>query len=231
MSIVPSSAAWAQSSGRGSTASGLFGSRSLGSGVQSNSQQQTGAGGTGQVGNGAALQQSQQGVGEISGNERFLRENRQGAFVGSDAGDATNVRSQAGAVRAPNYGNLFQNLFNQQGPAFTNQNNGRGSTPLRIPIKLGFEPRPIATAQVSTAFTNRLTNLPAFRSLGPLEVTMQGQIAVLQGVVASEDDRRLAESLAMLEPAVLGVKNELVVGPVPTKAEVLPPASPTPGLP
>ena len=215
-------------SGRGTSASSLFGNRTLGGGIQSNAQRQEAA----QVGNGQAVEQIQEGAGSLSGDERFLRENRQpGAFVGADTADAVNLRSQMQGQQQQNFGNLFQNLFGN-----TNIQNQNPRTQLRIPISLGFAPRPIATGQVATTFTARLTRLPEFHATGPVEVTMEGRTAVLRGTVASEADRELAEDLAMLEPAVRAVRNELVVDPAATTEEIptpatLTPAPPTPGLP
>lgn len=234
LAVVSADGALAQSmtrggstSGRGTSATGMFGNRTLGGGIQSNAQQQAAT----QVGNGQAVEQMQEGAGAVSGDERFLRENRQpGAFVGADTGDAVNLRSQMqGQVQQQNFGNLFQNLFGN-----ANIQNQNPRTQLRIPIKLGFAPRPIPTTQVAVTFTARLTRLPEFHATGPIEVTMEGRTAVLRGKVASEADRQLAEDLAMLEPAVRAVRNELVVDPAATTEEVPLPAAtglPATGLP
>ena len=57
---------------------------------------------------------------------------------------------------------------------------------------------------------------------GPITVNLVGQTAVLQGTVASDADRQLAEDLARLEPGVMAVQNDLAVVPAPLPAEVLP---------
>ena len=81
--------------------SGLFGSRSLGGGVRS-----------GQGGNpamtgtpGSRVQQAQANAGQVSGQERFLRQNRQpGQFVGADARDSQNFFSQLSGGGVSNSG-------------------------------------------------------------------------------------------------------------------------------
>ena len=222
----------AQSS-RGTSGTGMFGGRTLGGGIQSNRQSSAGQGGAGGAagvgaapGNGAMLQQAQEGVGEVGGSDRFLRENRQGAFVGADTGEVGNTRSLMNNAAMPNFGNIFGNLF--QGREFNANNNAtRGQTPLRIPIRLGFEAKPVVTSEFTSKFANRLSKLPELQVRSPIEVTMEGSIAVLRGTVASEADRKLAGDLAMLEPQVAGVKNELVVGPAETTGEELPLTQPS----
>jgi hypothetical protein len=110
-------------------------------------------------------------------------------------------------------------------------NNGRSSRPLRPQLTVGFA----APVRVQTAVTNnleqtmdrlsrgvsggasaqsarRVSNL-GNRSLNgnSISVSMEGRTAVLSGTVASEHDRVLAERLALLEPGVSAIRNELVV--------------------
>jgi hypothetical protein len=106
----------------------------------------------------------------------------------------------------------LQSLFSQNGFNQNGQGQGQPRMPLTIPIRLGFANRPIATAQFTSRFGQRLAKLPGLKALGPIEVTMEGRKAILRGTVASEDDRQLAAGLAKLEPEVLEVQNELVVG-------------------
>jgi len=46
-----------------------------------------------------------------------------------------------------------------------------------------------------------------------MEVTIEGETAVLRGVVATEHDRRIAEQVARLEPGIRRVENLLTVAP------------------
>jgi hypothetical protein len=154
-----------------------------------------------------------------------------GGFVGADSSDTTNVRSlQAiGMGSTATNGSLtqLQSLFTQ-GLQTLNQNNARApKARIRVPMKLGFSPLPASPVHFRTFGTN-LTRLPGVRFVGPAEAVLEGRTAVLRGKVASEEDRRLAESLAKLEPEVLAVRNELTVDSVATTGEELPAAPQSP---
>jgi osmotically-inducible protein OsmY len=89
-------------------------------------------------------------------------------------------------------------------------------------MRLGFQPVAIEPVRI-TGFAVRLNKIPGLSQLGPIQASLEGRTAVLRGTVASEADRQLAEGLAMLEPEVLAVRNELVVGSPGTTGEALPP--------
>jgi hypothetical protein len=133
-------------------------------------------------------------------------------------------------------GNQFANLFSQigrqmnQGGNF-NQQGGRNTVrpAIRIPLKLGFTPKPVSAPLFTAKFESRIAKLSAITSIGPIRVTMDGSTAILQGVVATGEDRQLAEGVALLEPEVESVRNELTVqGEEPGSAERSPPAATTP---
>ncbi len=114
--------------------------------------------------------------------------------------------------------NQFANLFSQIGRSMNqggnfNQQGGRNAarSTIRIPLRLGFTPKPISAPLFIAKFESRLAKLPAISAIGPIRVTMDGSTAVLTGVVASEQDRQLAEGIALLEPEVETVRNELTV--------------------
>jgi osmotically-inducible protein OsmY len=80
-------------------------------------------------------------------------------------------------------------------------------------IEVGFSvPNPQATAvQTDIAAPMRAPSLsPRF---GTVKVSVQGSVVTLRGTVNSDDDRLLAAQMAMLEPAVSAVQNELIVAP------------------
>ncbi|ADB18322.1 transport-associated [Pirellula staleyi DSM 6068] len=215
-------------SGTSSSSSGLFGSRTQGSGISSRSGGGTSSGGTGGLGDAGAVQ----------GDERYVRGNRDaGSFVGSDSADTAPVGvSQSSGGRGAAGGGI-QSLFGGSGGFADfarqngfNPNQGGGNqsrTQLRIPIRLGFTPEPTNMAGFQTKFETRLTRIPALKRLGPIDVEMLGNTAILRGVVASAEDRQLAEDLAMMEPEVADVDNELIVGPVESKGEELPVPAPS----
>jgi len=181
--------------------------------------------------------------GGVSGSERYVRGNRQNQFVGVGSEDVRAVgvadMSAGGAgqqfgslLGGRNGGNLLGQLmqgsqFNQPGRTQT----GRGSTPqLRVPISLGFTPRPIATSRITAQLQTRLGRLPALTTVGPIEVALEGEAVVLRGTVASEGDRQLAEELLMMAPEVTKVKNELKVQGLADTGASAPPV-PTPANP
>jgi len=161
------------------------------------------------------------------------------AFIGASSENITNVRSLQDVQGANRLGlnargglnslGGLQNLFSQQGLFNQNGQQGQGQarSPLTIPIRLGFPNRPVIAAQFTPRFQQRLAKLPGLKALGPIEVTMEGRTAVLRGTVASEADRELAAGLAKLEPEVLEVQNELVVGSAETTAEESSPEPPS----
>ena len=71
----------------------------------------------------------------------------------------------------------------------------------------------------------------------PIRVVMEAETVTLRGVVQTAHDRVLAEQLALLEPGVRRVRNELTVGPVgpapsgPAAATDLPEVPEAPELP
>ena len=96
---------------------------------------------------------------------------------------------------------------------------------LRVPVRLGFEiPVTVASQnQITSQFAARLPKFPSLKLTSPVDVYMDGKTVVLKGSVASEHDRDLAERLALLEPGIASVRNELQVNPsAPPELELLP---------
>lgn len=212
------------------TSTSPFGSRTTGGAGGTTAPRNTSAPRT-STGGTSAEQPSlmQEASGTVSGNERYIRGNRQGQFVGAGSEDArlTGV-SQAIGAGGPGgqanrmggrngniLGQLIQSQFNPQ--AF-NMGGQAGRTPIRIPIRLGFTPNPAPPAKFTAQFATRLGRLPALTTVGPIEVQLEGETVVLRGTVASEGDRQLAEEIALLEPGVSKVKNELQVQEADTNA-------------
>lgn len=165
-------------------------------------------------------------------NQAIQLQQTPGQFVGADSQDAVNLRSMqaAGQSRtgAQSGMNQLQNLFSQ-GLQQLNQQTQRAARPqIRVPLRIGFQPQSVSVAHVRR-FESHLAKLPAIRFIGPAQVVMEGRTAILRGTVATEDDRRLAERLAMMQPEILAVKNELQVDSSATTAspgpEALPPAT------
>jgi len=118
-----------------------------------------------------------------------------------------------------------QTGFNAQQAQRSQQGGTQSQSQIRIPLRLGFQPPAVAAPRFNVNFSERLAKTPSFQRVGRINVSLEGRTAVLRGTVASEADRQLAASLARLEPEVLAVQNELVVGSGETTGEILPPAS------
>jgi len=120
-----------------------------------------------------------------------------------------------------------QNQFNQQQAQKNARGNTQAQSQFRVPLRIGFQPQPVPSTAIS-GYVQRLPKIPGLARIGPIQASLEGRTAVLRGTVASEADRQLAEGLARLEPAVMAVRNELVVGNPTnpgTTVEALPPAS------
>lgn len=78
-------------------------------------------------------------------------------------------------------------------------------------IEIGFEvPAPQVAAIAATVATTLGTNNPGSRFRG-VQVAFEGGTAILRGVVATPNDRILAEQIALLEPSVSAVRNNLTI--------------------
>lgn len=221
----------------GTSGSGMFGGRAVGSSFSaapSNFSGSAGAraaaagGGLGALGAGGvggslagATTRGDATTGQVTGNERFLRNNRRtGQFVGADTADANNFFSQLSGLAATQ-GARGQN--NQQ-----NSNNVRlMPTKARVQLTPGFAYSAPGGDRVSTTLQQRLEKSQRIERLGPIAVRLEGRTAVLSGSVATEHDRDLAERVALLEAGVAAVRNELTVGPPPSPQSELP-TPPTP---
>jgi hypothetical protein len=115
-----------------------------------------------------------------------------------------------GMGRMGGFGNMFGNQFGMN--QSTNQG---GGSKLRIPTKIGFSaPATPAMATVrSQRFASRIPKIPSFKGVSGLSVEMAGETAVIRGTVQSAEQRELVERLAMLEPGISAVQNELQVVP------------------
>jgi hypothetical protein len=131
-------------------------------------------------------------------------------FVGRDGADmqGLNQMGQAGAQ-----------FFNQMNRNMRRQNRDQSSTPsvqnvqqpMRVNLQVAFAaPRP-APAVLATTITTRMTSILAEHGMAAPQIIMDGDVAVLRGVAATESQRLLYEKLVALEPGVRGVRNEMVV--------------------
>ncbi|MBW8884181.1 MAG: BON domain-containing protein [Planctomycetia bacterium] len=231
---------------RGSTTSGMFGSSTLGSTGGASPQglgqgMTTGMGGSSQQGGsgqgGANSSSSMQSAMVTGGGPVNLQAGGSTGFVGISSRNnqqAFNASGQGGTGNQ-NFNMLQQlatksrqNQFNAQQAQKAGRTTGtQASAQFRVPLRLGFQP-PAAPNAPLPKLQNTITKVPGLTKLGPIEATLEGTTAVLRGRVATEADRQLADGLARLEPGIVAVRNELVVGSAAaTTTEPLPsPATP-----
>ena len=220
----------------GTTTNGLFGQNTVG-GSGSSTGRTSGSSSSSSTaqsgGSGAGMDTTNVALSSQSMRPTVSTTQQRGAFVGADSGDTTNARSlQATNARRTTQNNglaQLQNLFTQGLQNINNANQqGQSQTQIRVNLKLGFSPQPVSAPRVQ-AFQTTITKLPGIAWVGQPQVTLEGRTAVLRGKVATEDDRKLAEALALMEPDVLDVRNELQVDSSGTTAEeLLPPPVPLP---
>jgi hypothetical protein len=88
-------------------------------------------------------------------------------------------------------------------------------------MEIGFEvPEQKNSSVAKTVATSMGADKPGTR-FGGVHVTMAGSVAILRGTVSSINDRQLAEQVALLDPSVTSVHNELTVVPAAKKKAVL----------
>jgi hypothetical protein len=78
---------------------------------------------------------------------------------------------------------------------------------------VGFRPPAVATTVVRADLQAMVNRSSALSRPGNIQVEAAGDVIVLRGKVANDDERRLIEGLVRLEPGVHEVRNELEVGP------------------
>ena len=154
-------------------------------------------------------------TGEISGNERFLRENRGGSdFVGSDQGDQ---RGFVGSQQARGRGSVISSTtglrektdrssqINRALPAIAKN----AMYPPRIQLgELTIRERQVRSDPQLAA---QLVSSRRFSTGCHFSVSVAGRQATVQGEVASARERHLAELVLLLEPGIESVVNQLKV--------------------
>jgi hypothetical protein len=189
------------------TSNGLFGSRSLGQGISGGPNNAFGGGTPGN-----AVEQAQADAGQVSGDERFLRDSRDpNAFVGADTADTTTFFSQ---TQGSALSGLEQFARAAAQRDFQGQNsNANSRIQLRPRMVLGFSPPNDGARDIRVRLSQRLAKLPQLEILDNVEVAIVGRTAVLRGRVATDYDRLMIAQIASLEPGVAAVQNDLLVGP------------------
>lgn len=189
--------------------------------------------GTGQTGTGTTGTGQTDTIGQITGSERFLRENRDPGQLVGGAGQGVGLQrgqtSSTGMGTSGMFGtqggfNSMMGGFNSMNPMGSLYTAGlmnslsRQRQQLRVPLRLGPDSFPFfpgTAAPVSTGpnlrVQNRLARIPQLKGGGSIKVEMQDKVAILRGQVQSQHDRDLVGRVVLLEPGVADVKNELQV--------------------
>ena len=155
-------------------------------------------------------------VGQISGDERFLRGARDATdFVGADSRDRGFVGGQSaadGEIRS-SIENARELVREAVDPAIN-----RMRTPPQLEsgmyaprLRLGFTPTRLPAQAMETSMMERLSVSPSIRSSTPLEVSVAERTATLRGTVGSEHEKKLAGLMLLFEPGISEVRNELAV--------------------
>jgi hypothetical protein len=138
-----------------------------------------------------------------------------------------NGMSQYGGMQ-----NSFRNGLNQ----YQSGAQGNSVVVLQVPMHftVGFSYPAQSTALVSQKLSTELSKSRGITALSPIVVQMEGTTAVINGTVATEHDRDLAAQLALLEPGVYNVRNDLhlqIEGHQPSENLPAPPNPRLPDLP
>jgi hypothetical protein len=218
---------------RGSTSTGMFGSTTLGSTSGSSPQgfgsgMTMGMGGSNQGGGGQGGQ-AQGGLSNTNsmmmegGGPQQLQRGGQSGFVGGSSATAAQnpfasgqrgASSQSFAMLSQLMTRSRQNQFNAQQAQKAGRLTTQAQSQFRVPLRLGFPPATINGGVGPLRNLERgLARAPGLSTFGPINASLENTTAVLRGRVATEADRQLAEGLALLEPGVVAVRNELVVAP------------------
>ena len=181
----------------------LFGQSSVGAGATRQSQSFTGFS---NVSNETAIIGSSGGI-DTSGFVGRGQSSDQ-AFVGRAASQAGSSTNRGNANRGANM-NRGRGARGQRGNA--GSAGGRRSRPLGLVYRLAMENiTPVSTVTVIPFLSSRLSVSSAFRG-SQVSVQNEQSTVVIRGRVRNEYQRRLAERVARLEPAVRQVRNELVI--------------------
>ncbi len=213
-----------QASGTGSGGLGAFGgSSSLGNfSSGANSMSRGGMGAMG-MGNMSAMGGLTSGLGSLGGMGGMR--GGMGGLTGG-LGGGLGMNNLGGGLSGGLGGNLGRNQFGQMGNRGQfGQNRSQYAAPARPRVTVGFSPELAAENAITTGISQRMTQLSSrqgraiqIQTRGPVQVSLQGRTAILRGVVATEHDRAVAARVALLEPGVSQVQNELLVSAATTSA-------------
>ena len=153
--------------------------------------------------------------GRVTGSERFIRGNRdQNSFVGADQGE---TQSFVGSQQGSTNGVIVSSTAGIEAAIDrTNEINEVLETPpsrkMYLP-KIILSPELIVGMQTSVkpVVKKQVRTSVNLASPQKIEVSVVNQTAILRGVVSSDKERKLAATLALFEPGIWKVENQLQV--------------------
>lgn len=150
-------------------------------------------------------------------SRRFVRESRgSGEFVGRDnqdtgfvgnvgASDSTApVNPATPVIQRPDLAPVVNRPVRVRRP----------NTLLDPPLALGFQLSPETIARRDEKATKSIARVLSSHFENQISVSVVDQTAILRGWARDEEQKRLAEILAELEPGIVQVQNEIVVLPL-----------------
>lgn len=145
-----------------------------------------------------------------------------GDFVGGGDSSSSGSSSRSGTSsrsgsRSSNYrssSSRNQNAYGQQGYGSSSINNE-----IRTRFAIAFDSPVIANSSTGsqnrasrgTTLNARLGKISALNRLGSISTEVVGREVTLRGTLRTEQDRKLAERIVLLEPGVSTVRNEITV--------------------
>ncbi len=198
--------------GMGMGGSSMGGNNSFGGG-------NNGFGGNGSIGsntNGTTFAQNAFGNQSAFGNGRGGGQQfQQGGFVGRDASD---VRAGfQGTERVPGQGGMLDQMIDNLNDMRESRRRWReqrnAPPPIRVKLVPGFEPPAPSAVRAAPAVQTRINHTLAAHAMTGAQIQISGQTATLRGSVNSPHEAALAEQLALLEPGISQVQNQLTVAP------------------
>jgi hypothetical protein len=144
---------------------------------------------------------------------RYIRGNREAEdFVGADTRDAGGFVGMQQAEGEEPIRSAIDDVRVQTGPDANRPLTSRQRTPMYRPrLRVDFDFARQPTPEINSRLTDRLASSLTRAGTGPVEVSVEGETAILRGEVASERDRKLARLLLLLEPGISTVRDELIL--------------------
>ena len=78
-------------------------------------------------------------------------------------------------------------------------------------MEIGFDVPAAQKSVIAAQITTSLGSDKAGSRFGDVKVAVDGDTAILRGSVASQSDRLLAQQIALLEPSIMSIRDELAV--------------------